>query len=415
RIYGLEKEKKGGALTEETKENAAAIAKLGKTGLRLENDDDWRRFLLEKFEARKAKEGPAAAFTAVIRLLESFLQIFTTHTPYNIEDFGDNHLTKEFPRALTGQLIHDCGVYALRIAYMLSLLRGHKDLNLRFRFIVLPVHVGLIITGAGLPAYIAHNDRIVIFSAKSLAEVRDAWIRTDEKGDPKTPAAKPDEEQFLAELAGQEFIAGVDLPYALLEVPEPKGGEAKVKADLWSFYTKKVAPVELFGPVTKDPKSEFYQFHLRYLEVIERMKAHWNKSLVPFWNGAHLTWLKHEPGLTKAFAKLTATKPKERKAAQEAYDKRAEEYRKLVEPRFDAVSTAFEPILAAQVEIVGVLSEHPEIIKKGIPLTRSARVEEVFRGPWWSRDFSDHLLLLMARREVAAPFAKPEDLLQPID
>jgi len=217
RIYGLERDKQGKP-TAEAQASAAAIAKLGKTGLRLENDDDWRRFLLEVFEARRAKSGPAEALTAVIELLESFLQAFTTHTPYNIEDFGDNYLTKEVPRAMTGQLIRDCGVYTLRIAYMLSLLREHKDLQLRFRFIVLPVHVGLIITGKDLPLYIAHNDRIVTFTAKDVTALREAWIRTDEQGNPRAPTGKDEEDQFLAELAGQEFISGVDLPFALLSV-----------------------------------------------------------------------------------------------------------------------------------------------------------------------------------------------------
>src|SRR5262249_12728666 len=107
RIYGLERDKQGKPTTE-TQENAAAIPKLGKKGLRLDNDDDWRRFLLEKYEEHKKSSSPAEAFTSVIRLLEAFLHTFTTHTPYNIADFGDNVLTKQFPRALTGQLIHDC-------------------------------------------------------------------------------------------------------------------------------------------------------------------------------------------------------------------------------------------------------------------------------------------------------------------
>src|SRR5262249_29185960 len=130
RIYGLAKNQTTGKPTTESQENAAAIGKLGKQGLRLENDDDWRRFLLEKYEAAKVSGAkPEQALSSVIKLLESFLHAFTTHTPYNIEDFGDNYLTRQFPRAMTGQLIHDCGVYALRIAYMLSLLRQHKDLQ----------------------------------------------------------------------------------------------------------------------------------------------------------------------------------------------------------------------------------------------------------------------------------------------
>lgn len=415
RTYGLETDKQGKP-TAETKENAAAIARLGKKGLRLESDDDWRRFLLEKFEERKAKSNATEALTAVIKLLESFLHAFTTHTPYNIEDFGDNLLTKQFPRALTGQLIHDCGVYALRIAYMLSLLRDHPDLQLRFRFIVLPVHVGLIITGKGLPLYIAHNDQIVIFSAKDVAEIRKAWIETDEQGNPRQPTGKDEEEQFVAELAGAEFVPGVDLPFKLLEVPRPKGDPEAIKRDLWSFYTKRVAPVELFGPDTKNPKSPLYQFHLEYLKTLDMIKEHYNNHLVPFWNDvAHPAWLKHEPGLSKALARLKAATGKEQQAARKAFDELVARYTDAVKPAFDVVDEKFGPVLVAQVEILQVLRDHPEVIGKGVPLTHSARIEEIIRTPWWSREFFDHLSILISGQEVKAPFARKENLLWPID
>ena len=129
-------------------ENATVLKQLG--GLRLHNNDDWRRFLIAKFEAAEQRLGDKGkALSEVINLLKAYLQAFTIHTPYNIEEFGDNYLTRSFPRALTGQLIHDCGVYALRIAYALSLIKDR--LKLRFRFIRLPAHVGLVITGKGLP------------------------------------------------------------------------------------------------------------------------------------------------------------------------------------------------------------------------------------------------------------------------
>ena len=157
RIYGIETEK--GQPTAEATENKAALAATGANGLQLHDDEDWRRFLLAKFEGHlkssKTKSptntSPMNAdesLTAVIELLQLYLRSFTTHSPMNIEDLGDDLLQVEFPRALTGQLIHDCGVYALRITYMLSLIRNHPALKLRFRFVQLPVHIGLIITGA---------------------------------------------------------------------------------------------------------------------------------------------------------------------------------------------------------------------------------------------------------------------------
>jgi hypothetical protein len=416
RIYGLEKDKEG-KLTAETQENAAAIARLGTAGLRLESDDDWRRFLLAKFEEHKAKSNPTEALSAVVKLLELFLHTFTTHSPYNIDDFGDNLLTKEFPRALTGQLIQDCGVYALRIAYMLSLLRDHKDLQLRFRFIVLPVHVGLIITGQNLPLYIAHNDQISILSAEKVAEIRNAWIKTDEHGEPRTPTGKDEEDQFLAELAGGEFISGTDLPFQLLEAPKPTGGPEAIKREMWSFYTRRVAPVNLFGPEIRNPKSPLYQFDLKYLQILELSKAHYNAHLIPFWNDlAHPAWLKREPDLSKALARLKAAKgTDEQSTAQASYDELVKRYTEAVQPAFEVVNKRFEPVLGAQIEVLQILSAHPEALGKDVRRTHSARLEEVIQTPWWSRLFFEHLSDLTSRQEVWAPFAKPEDLLWPVD
>lgn len=449
RIYGLAKDQKTGQLTAESQENAAAIAKLGKSGLHLESDDDWRRFLLEKYETAKANGAtPGAALSSVVKLLGSFLHAFTTHTPYNIDDFHDNYLTRQFPRAMTGQLIQDCGVYALRIAYMLSLLREHKDLQLRFRFILLPVHVGLIITGSpanDLPVYITHNDAVIEYPAKFVAELRDAWIKTDENGDPrpepekdpkaaaqggaasaaggKGTAAAPaklsdkDEDQFLAELAGGEFISGVDLPYKLLEVPKPTGGPNNIKSDLWSAYTTKVAPTKLFGPETENPKSPVYQFHLKYLKVLELMKNHYNQSLVSFWNNvAFPMWKKHEPKLTAALAKMNGAKTdEEREQAKKAYNDLVQKYLAAVQPGFSAVETKFSPVIAAQVEITSELRQHPEALAKKVAVTYSPRVESIMRTPWWSRDVYDHFSDLQNAVQVHAPFARPDDLLLPIN
>src|SRR6185437_10827957 len=74
-IYGLQKGNKGKS-TAETRENAAAIAKLGTGGFHLSSDDDWRKFVKEKFELREATEGAEKALIAVIDLLQKYLQVF---------------------------------------------------------------------------------------------------------------------------------------------------------------------------------------------------------------------------------------------------------------------------------------------------------------------------------------------------
>ena len=176
----------------------------------------------------------------------------------------------ENPRALTGQLIQDCGVYALRTAYILTKVRDEPDLKLKFRFVVMPVHLGLVVTGEGLPTYVAQNGSFHVISPESLAVMRkdwDAWKATKKERDPSNPFApekevpvepegKKDDEQFLGELATQLFIPGpLDMPFKVVDVPAYPGdaSPAAVKKSMWSLY-KTVAPTELFGAAAKEKK-----------------------------------------------------------------------------------------------------------------------------------------------------------------
>lgn len=412
-LYGLP-QAKGGQPTAEATENRAAISQLGAEGLKLESNDDWRRFLLKKFELRKAKEGKAAAFTATIELLKEYLRIFTSHTPYNIEDFGDNYLDKAFPRALTGQLIHDCGVYALRIAYMLSLLRDHSELQLRFRFIILPVHVGLIITGEGLPLYVTHNDNISVFSPEEVAEKREAWKGLNEAGEPQAPTGKESEEQFLAEVAGREFIPSADLPYKLIEVPDTRGTAGAAKANLWSHYIK-IAQTDLFGPKVHDPESPHFQFDLRYLDLLKRIQAHHNTELAQFWNvKAKAAWFEHEPKLRKALDAIQQAKtdndPKQAAEAEEAYKAELSLYQGVMDAAIAPVIAAYNSqVRVPSATISQYIHDHPEVIQKNVPLTHSLRIEEVFGlTTWWQERYSDHLDRLRSRQDLETPFGVDE-------
>ena len=179
RLYGatqllpIAKDKQG-VLSEDAERNAEAIKQLEGGRLRLHSDDDWRAFVLQKYRdmvqpsGARLKKSPAAALKAIIELLFVYLSAFTIHARYtNVYDIGDSYLNKDFPRALSGQLIHDCGVYALRVAYILSLVRA--EMKLRFRFVVLPAHVALVIDGDQVPAYIVNNNHYEEISPEDWA------------------------------------------------------------------------------------------------------------------------------------------------------------------------------------------------------------------------------------------------------
>lgn len=421
RIYGLEKDERG-VLTAETTENAAAIGKLGAGGMKLHSDDDWRRFAIEKFELHAAKEGDEKAMVAVIDLLAQYMRVFTVHTPYNIEDFGDNLLTKSFPRDLAGRLIHDCGVYALRVAYILSLMRDHPRLQLRFRYTVMPLHVGLLITGANLPTYLVNNDSFIRYDVADRTTLETEWQTLDETGQKGTPKKPATEARFTGELMADAFIHGVDLPYIQYDVVKTSKTPATAKSALWQQYSGTVAPTadKLFGPSVKDPKSPNYQCYLQYLKLLDLTRKHHNESLVKFWNvTASELWNKHKRAIVDADAAIRKAKPDERVAAQAAYDAAVKAYADPLQAALDTVRKDADPIIVAQAEIQAYLAAHPEVFGAGSEIASADRIETMlatfgFGGAWWESQIFRHVLALQGRTSFEAPFEKPDQKLTPM-
>jgi hypothetical protein len=421
-IYGLQKDDKGQA-TAETKENLAAIAKLGAEGFKLHSDDDWRKFVKEKFELREATDGAEKALVAVIDLLAKYLKIFTTHTPYNIEDFGDNLLTKTFPRDLAGRLIHDCGVYALRVAYILSLLRDHPKLKLRFRYAVMPLHVGLIITGDSLPLFLVNNDSITRYTSSEVVDMRAQWEQLDEKGETGAPAKPPTEARFVGEMAADAFISGVDIPYKEIEVAKLGGSPAAMKAQLWQQYTTAVAPAadKLFGPSVKDPKSPNYQFYLHYLKLLGLVRDFHNNFLVLFWNvTANGLWDQHKDKINQAATALQRATGDQKVAAQKAYDDSAKKYADEFDSAFQALQQKYQPVIAEQIEVQEHIRAHPEVFARGTEVESSDRVRAMFdalgfAGTWWETTIYDHLRDVRNATVKKVPFAGPDNKLFPVN
>lgn len=430
RLYGLQKDKSG-TTTAESVENLAAIRTLGKNGLRLHSDDDWRTFLLAKYSAARKTSSPERAFESLLDLLKVYLKAFTTHSPMNIDDFGDNFLTMSFPRALTGQLVHDCGVYALRIAYLLSLLREDPTLKLELRFVQLPVHIGLVITSAAAPigAYLLHNDAITHYDKAELDGMRAKWDVTDITGNPQPAAphtAKKDDE-FLGELASDAFVPLTDAPYVVTAVPHLTGTPGADKASLWAAY-RRTLPTKLFGTASDDPKSPDFQFHLRYLNVLKLAKAHYNQWLVPFWNSiANPAWAANRDALTRADAKrMAARTPDERKAGDAEFAAARAAYlggaigktKRNIEELYTQVRDAYDVVVKESQSITNDVQARPGIIGPAASRASTDRMLEVFDpyiDPPWARVIQRHFQDLKGGLLSSPPYAETKDLIDRVD
>jgi hypothetical protein len=410
RIYGLEK--KAGHVTAESKENKAAITSGLRGRMRLHNNDDWRRFVFEKFKAAKSRLGDdTKALRSVIRLLEQYLAAFTSHTPYNIDDFGSSYLSKSFPRDLTGRLIHDCGVYALRIAYILSLVR--RQLKLRFRMIALPLHVGLVITGPGMPLWVIHNNAFHEFSPSELTDAKNKWRETTAEG--ATRKAVPlKEPQFVGEIAARFFVPGTDSPFKLLNVPAPPAGGSRHKRDLWRFYTR--ANTRLFDKTIEKYGHANYQFDLRYLEILKLAREWHNKYLVRFWNvTAPALWKKHSKAILLAHANLQ--KNPSDAALRKDYNKAIKPYHQELEAALQAVMNERTTISAKQigtsVELTKRAKAKPGLLTKG---TRIQPSERFGSGHWASEVIYNHLRIQrQGGQTITPPFIGDGNKVWPLD
>jgi hypothetical protein len=424
RIYGVEKI--SGTLTAEAVENQAAIAKAAARhpdtpSLRLHSDDDWRGFLLEKFRLHSPAASAAKSFESVVDLLRFYLKAFTTHSPMNIDDFGDNQLTQNFPRVLTGQLVHDCGVYALRIAYMLSLLREEPSLKLQFRAVQLPVHIGLVITSNAAPigAYLIHNDNVTHYEQAEIADLRAKWDATDVKGEPRPAAAhtaKTDDE-FYGELAADAFVPLTDVPYLVSQVPHLTGtASAADKSVLWAQYQKDLKH-KLFSKTTEAPDSPLYQFHLHYLNMLEKSKRHYNQFVVPFWNNiGHPAWLASHDRLNRTQKSKIASDFTT--AATEYIEGRPGSAQISLSDAFAATNAAYGDVLTASGEITQAVQAHPQVVAPGANRASTDRLLVIFDpffAPWWSREVQQHISDLRSGLLTVPPYADDNQLIVPLD
>ena len=372
-------------------------AAMGASPFKLESVDDWRNFLHQKvLELQKAGKTNDEVLTTVIKFLSDYLETFTTSTPFNIEDVikqdSENYNKRLLPRAITGQLIEDCGVYALRTVYMLSLVKF--DLNLRIRFVFLPVHVGLIITGDNLPTLIAHNNKIYRIDAATLAKERKDWAAKD-------PTKPTTDEQFLGEVAGSYFSPGVDMPFRLEDAPKIAKNDRREKEKLQKYYE---------GTVRKDkdvladaPKAGITQFHLEYLRLNNEAKKMHNGVVVPTWNiAARKVWQQHKDGL---FAELT----KAREGKPNAYEAASKAYVADLDAAFKPVDDAAAVAAKSRQDVSTTLGANPSLTSATATRGFGSRVSFTF---FWESQLAAHKAAALELSDIKDP-AKPASITSP--
>ncbi|MEL6811905.1 MAG: hypothetical protein AAFP76_11265, partial [Bacteroidota bacterium] len=355
--------------------NAAAIQQM-QGPLRLHNNDDWRRFLLQKYRNMVSPPAgssatpvtPSEAFSALINILFTYLQAFTVHVRYtNVYEIGDNYLNRDFPRALTGQLLHDCGVYALRVAYMLSLVRN--ELNLNFRFVNLPEHIGLVIYGGNVPSLIVNNDHFMELSPATWARIQANW-RSRNSQSPTT------DDQFVGEMEAVNFVfdSTADIPFRVDDVPAMNEHATQSRNRLYAFYRQLVRQ-PILGSASNDRQNRYYLFGQRYRDAIEQRRTMYNEHTVPYWN------VTGPEAWNRFMVQLNASSTNGTIDADRLVELLTDFEVENEEALMDLVD-AFELIQRQEEQIRTILQDNPDLVANGVAISDGLRAERVFAYGW---------------------------------
>lgn len=222
---------------------------------------------------RRHQASSEMAYHHVLRFLRDYLQAFTIPARHNVLDTGaygsatKNYLTTSYPRALSGQYVHDCGVSAIRVVRLLMQFTWYVSASpLQLRYFRMPLHVGVLVLRPGndfeaLPLAIVHNDQLWIFPKGRAASLLDTW----RKADSGAHCSADGPEAFWGEIAAVYYFRwlGIHLPYRLYAVPSWR---ANLEARIWDHFQKQL--VRGPGPFHAGLSGRLRDLHAFYLTYI---------------------------------------------------------------------------------------------------------------------------------------------------
>lgn len=244
----------------------------------LSSDDALRAWTLQRFETLKIDKGRAKALSALVSELDALFEAFTIQSKQNIREDDVPLINASFPRAATGELIHDCGVYAMRVVYALSLLARH--LGLRFYLARLPLHVAVVITGSAELRVPDATEDPVVGDEVPLFVVHSGRFLTARNQPPGEDLASD-----IGELAAATFI-----PHLVVPVTEGDGGRAPAAVDVPYRVQEVLAPgnqdwlqqaFQRLWVLIPEPEDDRHVGETAYLNLLEAYRRFHNDGLRP--------------------------------------------------------------------------------------------------------------------------------------
>jgi hypothetical protein len=297
----------------------------------------------------------------LLGLIHRYFEAFTVHVPHDLREGcrGANYLTRSFPRAITGALIHDCAVYALRWLHMLGRLftpglTPYGITNPRIFLVEMPGHVGAMIRAEMLSPFL-HRHILVSINNKNAIVHNDNPQNSD---------------QVAAEIVVQDRYQGMMTPFSITRVTSRPSDANSLWKEVCRVFDRKL----------RLPYADTSEPHLRYLAYNAGI-ARVSREVADTVGGL---WLELQQRLAAA-RNQDGTVPSDRLRDE------VQRYARSVKDAVDAATTKYkkdvEPLIE---EIDNDLDANKHRIPKG---TRVVHIARPLQQPWESawRDYRPEL------------------------
>ncbi|CAN5421309.1 hypothetical protein BH10PSE6_BH10PSE6_05270 [soil metagenome] len=278
------------------------------------------------------------AWDEMVLVLAAFVRSQTMHTDLNLAE-TPIYLDRLFPGTLHGQQLFDCGVYAVKLAYILLKLapclirKGTDPPKPDAAFLLLPIHIGLVVRIAEFPPLFVQNDVVKWLAPPAEKLWRKEWD-DGAKLDPDPAAAADKDRKFFEDVASQHYVSELDMP--IKRIVLDKVSSPPKKAEVWAAFealNNKAKPVRLFSEDVEKATAKNFQFDLKFLEAQAKEKAWYNARLLPFWNrDLHQLWVASVATLHTAAGRTRYAKELEAKLKpiKDAYEKDVRKFKQTL-------------------------------------------------------------------------------------
>ncbi|MDR6633831.1 hypothetical protein J2X72_002631 [Phyllobacterium sp. 1468] len=363
-------------------------------------------FTRQATTAAEKSKAPVNAWRETVDTASVYFGQVTTHSRLNLTEGPPNYLTHAFPRNLIGRLLHDCGVHAVRSAYvLLSVLNringSHAELagGIHARWVRLPLHVGMLIQTGNFGVVVQHNEYSSVTDNDELKTTMTAWKQPPHETDPPDPNDAM--LKFQEDLTANGFSSDLDMPIS--SVPILEIGEPVTTHTIWNSYQKKVVPSQLFTGLVGASNAPQYQFDIRYLRLSELEREWYNRDVLRFWNKECLDIWNHWANV------LTSTK-----ISDTEYEKQKQPYIKALNEALDRIEESYEAqIRPKKDELSKAIRGEPKLLVPGVRIVSASRLETVLPAV---EKVAEHLNDISQPNfrlnpDFVPPFARKEEVL----